>query len=80
MAQGARSGVPLFVHRCNAPSATTRAAAIALPTSMPVGTTRMGEVTPRFLMRRAMLSLGAITPHSNLSFEIELLEVLTRDD
>ena len=25
-------------------------------------------------------SLGAITPHANLSFEIELLEVLTRDD
>ncbi|MFK8332978.1 FKBP-type peptidyl-prolyl cis-trans isomerase [Pseudomonas sp. BJa5] len=25
-------------------------------------------------------SMGAITPHSNLTFEIELLEVLTRDD
>ena len=25
-------------------------------------------------------SMGAITPNSNLSFEIELLEVLTRDD
>lgn len=25
-------------------------------------------------------SMGAITPHSNLIFEIELLEVLTRDD
>ncbi|RWU20782.1 peptidylprolyl isomerase [Pseudomonas alkylphenolica] len=25
-------------------------------------------------------SMGAITPHSNLTFEIELLEVLTRDE
>ncbi|VVO27499.1 FKBP-type peptidyl-prolyl cis-trans isomerase [Pseudomonas fluorescens] len=25
-------------------------------------------------------SMGAITPHSDLTFEIELLEVLTRDD
>ena len=25
-------------------------------------------------------SMGAIPPHSNLTFEIELLEVLTRDD
>ncbi|KAB0548655.1 FKBP-type peptidyl-prolyl cis-trans isomerase [Pseudomonas argentinensis] len=25
-------------------------------------------------------SMGAIPPHSNLNFEIELLEVLTRDD
>jgi hypothetical protein len=25
-------------------------------------------------------SMGAITPNSNLTFEIELLEVLTRDD
>ncbi|MEE1866488.1 MULTISPECIES: FKBP-type peptidyl-prolyl cis-trans isomerase [Pseudomonas] len=25
-------------------------------------------------------SMGAITPHSHLTFEIELLEVLTRDD
>jgi peptidylprolyl isomerase len=25
-------------------------------------------------------SMGAITPNSNLVFEIELLEVLTRDD
>ena len=25
-------------------------------------------------------SMGAITPHSNLTFDIELLEVLTRDE
>lgn len=25
-------------------------------------------------------SMGVITPHSNLTFEIELLEVLTRDE
>jgi hypothetical protein len=42
-------------------------------TSTPVGTTAMGDVTPRFLISLAMLSLGAMTPSQRLANWVERL-------